>query len=215
MLCVLPLLHESLFFESSKNYMNRTALLFFVINLILTQQACNNKKQTTIQTADSSTAANPSPAVDSAPEPIGGRLAELGLTHDSHWRGVNLGDDFAVVKTKEKGEAFESDAKHVGYTVEFANLETADILYYQTGGKVSTIEVDLFLNSSQSVSAYRKELEPYFTTRYGTPKTSSRGLVWTGSTGEQASLNDVSKGKDFGLKIRIEPVKGSISASAR
>ncbi len=194
--------------------MNRIALLFLLLILPLIQ-ACNNKKQTTTQTTDSSTAANPGPAVDHAPEPISGRLAELGLTHDSHWRGVNLGDDFAFVKTKEKGEAFESDAKHVGYTVEFANLETADMLYYQTGGKVSAIEVDLFLNNRQSVNAYRKELEPYFTTRYGAPKPSSRGLVWTGSTGEQVSLNDVSKGKDFGLKIRIEPVKGNTSASAR
>ncbi|GAB3643842.1 hypothetical protein [Spirosoma arcticum] len=195
--------------------MNRIALLFLVTNLILTQQACNNKKQTTAQTTNSSTAANPGPAVDYAPEPISGRLADLGLTRDSHWRGVNLGDGFAVVKTKEKGGAFESDAKHVGYTVEFANLETADMLYYQAGGKVSAIEVDLFLNSSQSVSAYRKELEPYFTTRYGTPKPGVGGLVWTGSTGEQVSLNDVSKGKDFGLKIRIARLKESTSASAR
>ena len=195
--------------------MNRNTLLFLVINLIFIQQACNNKKQTTTQTTDSSTAANPGPAVDYAPEPISGRLADLGLTRDSHWRGVNLGDAFAVVKTKEKGEAFESDAKHIGYTVEFANLETADILYYQTGGKVSAIEVDLFLNSSQSVGAYRKELEPYFTTRYGQPKPSSGGSVWTGSTGEQVSLKDVSKGKDFGLKIRIEPVKESATVSAR
>lgn len=195
--------------------MNRIALLFLVTNLIVIQQACNNKKQTTVQTADSSIAANPDPAVDYAPEPIIGRLADLGLTRDSHWRGVNLGDDFAVVKTKERGEAFESDAKHVGYTVEFANLETADMLYYQTGGKVSAIEVDLFLNNRQSVNAYRKELEPYFTTRYGTPKPGVGGLVWTGSTGEQVSLKDVSKGKDFGLKVRIEPVKGSTSASAQ
>ena len=194
--------------------MNRIALLFLTTSFIFGQQACNNKKQTATQTADSSAATNPGPAVDKTPEPIAGRLATLGLTPDSHWRGINLGDDFATVKAKEKGEAFESDAQHVGYTVEFANLETADVLYYQTGGKVSAIDVDLFLNSGQSVSAYRKELEPYFTTRYGTPKPTTGGFVWTGPTGEQISLKDVSKGKDFGLKIRIAPTNATVTASA-
>ncbi len=195
--------------------MNRIALLFLSIIVPLAQQACTNKKQTAAQTADSSTVATPGPAVDYAPEPITGRLADLGLTRDSHWRGVNLGDDFSVVKTKEKGEAFESDDKHVGYTVEFANLETADMLYYQNAGKVSAIEVDLFLNSGQSIRAYRKELEPYFTTRYGTPKPGAGRLVWTGSTGEQVSLKDVSKGKDFGLKIRIAPADQATTALAK
>lgn len=190
-----------------ENYMNRIDLLFLITTFFLVQQACTNKKQTATQTADSSTSTvvTPGPVVDYAPKPITGRLADLGLTRDSHWRGVNLGDDFGVVKTKEKGDAFESDAKHVGYTVEFASLETADMLYYQMGGKVSAIEIDLFLNSRESANEYRKELEPYFTTRYGAPKPGVGGLVWTGSTGEQVSLKEVSKGKDFGLKIRIIP----------
>lgn len=195
--------------------MNRIALLFLVTSFFFIQQACNTKKQTADQTADSSTAANPSPAVDYASEPITGRLADLGLTRDSHWRGINLGDDFAIIKDKEKGEAFESDAKHVGYTVEFANLETADVLYYQTNGKVSAIVVDLFLNSRQSVNAYRKELDPYFTARYGTPKLGAGGSVWTGPTGEQVSLKDVSKGKDYGLKIRIAPIDRATTASVK
>jgi hypothetical protein len=190
--------------------MSRISLLL-VFLLFISLPACTNKKETAAQSADSATATAPDPAVDYAPEPITGHLADLGLTRDSHWRGINLGDDFAVVKAKEKGAPFESDARHIGYTVEFPNLETADMLYYQAKGKVSAIEVDLFLNTGQSISAYRKELEPYFTTRYGTPKTSAGGLLWTGQTGEQISLKDVSKGKDFGLKIRIEPVAKTIS----
>ena len=195
--------------------MNRIALLFLVASTAFTQQACTSKKQASTQTTDSLTAATPEPGVDYVPEPMPARLAGLGLTRDSHWRSINLGDAFSVVKEKEKGEPFESDAEHIGYTVEFPNLETADMLYYQSGGKVSAIEVDLFLNSRQSVDAYRKELEPYFTTRYGTPKTTAGALTWTGSTSEQLSLKDVSKGKDFGLKIRIQPVGGPTTASTK
>lgn len=195
--------------------MNRIALLFLAISLLFVAQSCNTKKQTATQLADSLAAANPGPVVDDASAPITGRVADLGLTRDSHWRGINLGDDFATVEAKEKGEAFERDAKHVGYTVEFANLETADMLYYQTGGKVSAIEVDLFLNSRQSVTGYQKELEPYFTTRYGTPKPGAGGSIWIGPAGEQISLKDVSKGKDFGLKIRIAPTDRATTALAK
>ena len=195
--------------------MNRIVSIFLMVSLLLLQQACNNKKQTATQTTDSTTVANSNPPDDHAAEPITGRLANLGLTHDSHWRGINLGDEFTVVEANEKGEAFERDAKHVGYTVEFPTLETADVLYYQTSSKVSAIEVDLFLNSGQSVKAYRQELEPYFTTRHGTPKSTTGGLVWTGSTGEQITLQDVSKGKDFGLKIRIAPTDRATTVSAK
>jgi hypothetical protein len=195
--------------------MRRIALLFWVVSMAFVQQACTSKKQTDSPATDSATAAVPGPGVDYLPEAMPARLASLGLTRDSHWRGINLGDAFSVVKEKEKGEPFESDAKHVGYTVEFPNLETADMLYYQSGGKVSAIDVDLFLNNRQSVDEYRKELEPYFTTRYGTPKTVAGVLTWNGSTGEQLSLKDVSKGKDFGLKIKIQPVSGSVTASTK
>lgn len=147
--------------------------------------------------------------------PITGRLADLGLTADSHWRGINLGDAFGDVRAREKGEPFESDAKHIGYTVEFKNLETADMLYYQANQKVSAIDVDLFLNTRQSVDAYQKELTPYFTARYGAPKPTSGGNVWTGPKGETVTLKDVSKGKDFGLKIKIVPAGGTMTASAK
>jgi hypothetical protein len=175
--------------------MRRISLLLTAL-FFISLPACTTKKKPSAQLADSSAAANPAPAVDQAPEPITGRLASLGLTRDSHWRGINLGDDFSVVKANEKGEPFESNAQHVGYTLEFPNLETADILYYQTAGKVSAIDVDLFLNTRESISEYRKELEPYFTTRYGTPKPTAGGLVWQGPAREQISLKDVSKGKD-------------------
>ena len=195
--------------------MKKLIYLSFACLIIAGFSACRSRQQPDDQRANSSTTATPGPAVDYASEPVTGRLADLSLTRDSHWRGINLGDEFTTVKAKEAGAPFESDAQHVGYSVEFKNLQTADMLYYQTGGKVSAIEVDLFLNSGQSVSQNRKELEPYFTKRYGTPKPGAGGSVWTGSTGEQVSLKDVSKGKDFGLKIRIAPTDRATTASAK
>ncbi|GAB3809476.1 hypothetical protein GCM10028819_51310 [Spirosoma humi] len=142
-------------------------------------------------------------------------MAELGLTSTSHWHGINLGDDFSKVKATEKGEPFESDADHIGYTLELTNLESADVLYYQSAKKVSAINVDLFLNSRQSVTTYQKELSSYFSSRYGSPKPSMGGTGWTGPKGETVLLKDVSKGKDFGLTIKMAPSKGATTASVK
>ncbi len=175
--------------------------------LIVTQLACQSKKQESTQTADSVAVTNKvDPATDYVPEPMPPQLANLGLTRDSHWRGINLGDPFTAVAEHEPEKPFEQDANHVGYTVEFKNLESADMLYYRKNDKVSGIDVDLFLNSKPSVTTYQQELTPYFTTRYGQPKTADGTTTWTGADGAQVTLKDVSKGKDYGLKIRFRPV---------
>ncbi len=197
--------------------MKRIALLFFACTLFLNQQACRSRQQAGSQATDStSTATTDSPVTETTTHTvITERLSDLGLTPDSHWRGINLGDDFTRVKATEKGEPFESDAEHIGYTVELKNLETADMLYYQTDKKVSAIDVDLFLNKRPSVDGYQNELSAYFTPRYGTSKPGSGGTVWTGPGGETITLKDVSKGKDFGLKIEIALASGGATASAK
>lgn len=193
--------------------MQLIALLVFIASLLCTQQACQNRQQAAQQTTDSTTtAASKTTSVEAA---ITGRVADLGLTADSDWRGINLGDDFTKVKTIEKGEAFESDAKHVGYTVEFKNLESADMLYYQANQKVSAVEVDLFLNSRQSVNDSQKELGNYFSSRYGVSKPGNGGTVWVGPKGQSVTLRDVSKGKDFGLKIKIASASAVTTASVK
>jgi hypothetical protein len=193
--------------------MKRITLLIIVFTLSWHQQACKSRQQTSTQTTDSTATASTSATTSALA--IQGHLADLGLTADSHWRGINLGDDFAKVKTTEKGESFENDANHIGYTIELPNLESSDILYYQKNNKVSTINVDLFLNSRQSVSDYQKELSTYFTSRYGASKPDAGGSRWSGSANETIELKDVSKGKDFGLKIKIGPVANATTASTK
>ncbi|WP_420146565.1 hypothetical protein [Spirosoma sp.] len=193
--------------------MNTNLLAVVTLGLTFFFYGCGGDKTAQNQSADSTQTINSS--VASTNVAITGRLAELSLTNDSDWRGINLGDDIAKVKTIEKGKPFESDEKHIGYTIEFQNLETADMLYYQSNQKVSAIEVDLFLNSGQSVADYQKELEPYFTARFGTPKPADKTMIWTGKDGKSVTLTDVSKGKDFGLKVKIAQTGGVTTASAK
>lgn len=195
--------------------MKKQLIVPFALLIVLLTNACRSRQQPNQQTTDSVAAAAPKPAANNAPASITGRLAGLGLTPDSHWRGINLGDDFATIKGKEKGEPFERDAQHVGYTVEYPNLESMDVLYYQRNGKVSAINVDLYLNNRLSVDAYVNELGSYFTSQYGSPKPGNGGTVWRGPAGEQVSLNDVSKNKDFGLKLKIAPAEGTTTAARK
>ncbi len=194
--------------------MNKYFLIIAVCCSTLSFNACRSRQQANSQSTDSTQTAESTtePITDVA---ITGHLVELGLTPNSDWRGINVGDEFANVKGVEKGESFESDADHIGYTIELKNLESADILYYQTAKKVSAIDVDLFLNNRQSVITYQKELEGYFSARYGAPKPGDGGTVWDGQKGKTVLLKDVSKGKDFGLKIKIGPSNGATTASAK
>lgn len=192
-------------------YFPAVAALF----LLLFLNNCKNRQQATGQGADSTAVVAETEPVSPDDVVITERLANLGLTATSDWRGVNIGDAFAQVGAVEKSEPFERDTEHSGYTIELKNLETADVLYYQTNKKVSAIDIDLFLNTRQSVADYQKDLEPYFTARYGAPKPGGGGTVWTGRKGESVTLSDVSKGKDYGLKVRIAQADGSATASAK
>lgn len=159
--------------------------------------SCQSKKEAT-QTTDS-TAAAPAEEVT-----ISGRLDSLGVTAEGHWRGISLGDSLTRVKAAEKTEPFETAPDHIGYSVEFPNLESMDVLYYHRGQPLVTgIVVDLYLNTAQSVKAYNEDLTAYFTARYGKPVTEEGMTVWTTPKQEKVRLKDVSQGKDFGLKIKI------------
>jgi hypothetical protein len=181
--------------------MGKTILLLFV-GLLIGLNACRDRDQASEQTNDTST-------TDDTTVPTGNvvseRLSRLGLTADSDWRGINLGDAYSTVAKREKSEPFERDDEHVGYTLELKNLETVDILYYQEDRKVSAIEVDLYVNTEQAVIDYRKDLIAYFTKRYGTGEADEEMTTWSSSKGKLVTLKDVSKGKDYGLKIRILP----------
>jgi hypothetical protein len=176
-------------------------LLQSALVVLLLAQACTNKTQNDQTGTTDSSAVVESSRSEKAEAALTERLTALGLTTNSDWRGIHLGDPVATVRTTEKGTLFENDAKHLGYTTEFPNLESADILYQLDANQtISGIDVDLYLNNAQSATAYQTDLTNYFNARYkpaGVPET------WTGENKETITLKNVSKGKDYGLKIRI------------
>ena len=162
--------------------------------------ACNTRPSSDATTTDSSTAAVDSgtlPSESVAPATLSARLTGIGLTPDHDWRQVSIGDEFTAAKAGETTAPFEQDATHVGYSQEFDNLESIDYQYVQQAGRVSRIEVDLYLNNAASAKAWQQELTTYLNARYGlTPS----GTSWKSGA---VTLKDVSKGKDYGLKLLI------------
>jgi hypothetical protein len=129
---------------------------------------------------------------------LGGKA---GRTRGRIVSGRQFGDAVSVVKEKENAEPFEEDADHVGYTIDYPNLESTDIQYFlDKGKKVNRIDVDIYLNNRQSVDTHLKELSAYFTRKYGNA-TNATQESWKISGNNQVTLTDVSKGKDFGLKL--------------
>jgi len=167
---------------------------------LLLAQACTSKQQSE-QTSTTETAPVESATSQTAEAALTERLTALGLTTNSHWRGVKLGDSIATVRATEKAALFESDASHLGYTLEFPNLESVDMLYrIGSGQTVNGIDVDLYLNDASSATAYQSELTKYFDARY---KSDGTADTWMGEKRETVMLKNVSKGKDYGLKIKF------------
>ncbi|GAB3313248.1 hypothetical protein GCM10027299_00060 [Larkinella ripae] len=136
----------------------------------------------------------------SEPEPsTSDWLEKLAGPEEGLFRGINLGDGVAVVKQKESADPFEQDATHLGYTIEYENLESVDIQYFlDNNKKVSGIQVDIYLNNRKSVDEHSRELTAYFNRRFGN---ATQQQSWKIAGNDRVTLKDVSKGKDFGLKL--------------
>lgn len=180
------------------NSMKKTFIYSALLATVLSLNACQSKQQTSEATTPADTSEILPNRADSQLEvPVSDWLEKLVGPEDGLFRGVNLGDAVSVVKEKETLEPFEEDAAHVGYTLDYPNLESTDIQYFlDKDKKVIRIDVDIYLNNRTSVDTHLKELTAYFTQKYGSPVQQT----WR-AAGNRITLTDVSKGKDFGLKL--------------
>lgn len=188
------------------NQIMKTNTLFIapLVAISLFSGGCREKRQTAQdQTSDDTTQVVATPA--ETPEVgLNPQLRQVLGDGEGLIRGTNLGDALTDVKARETAEQFETSARHVGYTIEFSSLESADILYYHTpDGRIDKINVDLFLNDKTSVEQQKNELSAWLTRKYGPSANDSAESRWT-TPGARITLRDVSKKKDFGLKLTFD-----------
>ncbi len=124
------------------------------------------------------------------------------------FRGFQLGDPVSKIKTEETFELFEDTTNHVGFTYETENFEAIDVLYYLDKNKnLSGVKIDVYLNDSTAVKSLLEQFDTYLSGKYTPDKKTNTDKTrsWKGKGGILVRLEDVSKGKDFGLRLSIGP----------
>lgn len=128
-------------------------------------------------------------------------------------RGIAFGDPIAKVKATETFEMFEETGDHLGYTSETAQLETIDVQYFLTPEKkVNKIMVDVYLNSPEATKQLWNASKQYFNDTYSAPKEESKKITWANKS-VRVSMEDVSEGKDYGLKFQFFPADKNVLAA--
>lgn len=143
----------------------------------------------------------------------------LGSSDEGIIRGIAFGDAVGKVRATESQasetfEMFEDSLRHVGYTYETDQLETIDVLYYftPTGRMVNRITVDVYLNSQETAQQLWKAAKKRFTDKYGAPtEEKPRHLSWQKAPA-QVTMDEVSEGKDYGLKMVFTPTDKTMLA---
>lgn len=121
-----------------------------------------------------------------------------------NFRGLNFNDPISKVKELETFELFEDSTDHVGFTYETENFEAIDVLYYLDKNQLlNGIRVDVYLNDANSVKGLWSQFETYLSGKYAIDKKQGKVAFWKDKGGRMVKLEDVSKGKDFGLRLSI------------
>jgi hypothetical protein len=136
----------------------------------------------------------------------------LGNATEGVFRGIAFGDPLSKVKATETYDMFEDVADHLGYTKETEKLETIDIQYFLTADKrVNKITVDVYLNSPDATKQLWNAGKNHFTETYETPKEKDKIVTWNKNS-IHVTMEDVSEGKDYGLKFQFTPDKNVLAA---
>lgn len=143
----------------------------------------------------------------------------VGSSDEGIIRGIAFGDPVSKVRALESRadetfEMFEDSLRHVGYTFETDQLETIDVLYYftPTGRMVNKITVDVYLNSEKATQQLWQATKKRFTAQHGAPlENKPRRITWKKAPVE-ITMNEVSEGKDYGLKMVFIPTDKTMLA---
>lgn len=128
-------------------------------------------------------------------------------------RGISFGDAIGKVKATETFEMFEETADHLGYTFETPQLETIDVQYFLgTDKKVNKITVDVYLNSAEATKQLWNAGNTFLSEKYASPKKDKTILTWN-KNAVRVNMEDVSKGKDYGLKFEFFPSGKAVLAA--
>jgi hypothetical protein len=178
---------------------------FLMFALIVISVSCQTKTQDETEEKTDSAPLSEAPQSELNSDQSALLAVILGNTEDGIIRGISFGDNIAKVKATETFDMFEETPDHLGYTTETAQLESIDVQYFLTPDKkVNKIQLDVYLNSAEATSQLWNASKVYFNKISTTPKVEDKLIIWAGSTAK-IRMEDVTIGKDFGLKFEFSP----------
>lgn len=133
------------------------------------------------------------------------KFRKLIITEDGILRGFTFITDSSEIKKNENAQLFSSSPSGLQYTIEFNELEMADIIYHLKGNEIDTFEIDLYLKDKPSTDSLLQDFKKFYTAKYGSVETDSDSLVtWKDSVKNVAvSLKYINKDIDHGINVHL------------
>lgn len=120
-------------------------------------------------------------------------------------RGISLGEIFADAVKKETAtpaEVREVNQKNFTEHFDETDLNFVDITYTgDSENKVSTINLDVYIEKQAIVDSLFNEFGNYFIKKYGVGVSENKKIFWTLPNNNRLQLENVSTQKDPGFKI--------------
>jgi hypothetical protein len=130
---------------------------------------------------------------------------KLIMPNEALFRGINLGEDFQEVLSKEKFKVFEKEQNYVGVSYNSPDFETLDILYFKdVFNRLEKIQIDIFMNSDANNEDLFDLLFNHFTQKHGFASTLKDGYQWTLDSGQKLTFQKVKNDLEQGLLIIFE-----------
>lgn len=181
--------------------------LLFITVITFTTFACSTKTEEDKEAPknDSLALANPAQSELNSNQSALLQTVLGAATPESIIRGISFGDPVSKVKATETFEMFEEVSDHLGYTLETPQFETIDVQYFTNKDqKVNKITIDVYLNSADATKQLWEAGKKHFSETYEAPKEDGKTLIWNKKS-VRVNMEDVSTGKDFGLKFEFSP----------
>ena len=106
-------------------------------------------------------------------------LAALFTPNAGVFRGLDFGKNLEAAATQETAELVEQTDTLATYSVDFNELEFADIRYVTNGANLVKMEVDIYAATPESATNYFNQLKEFFNAKYLT-RTED---LWDGAEG--------------------------------
>ncbi|HYG39106.1 MAG TPA: hypothetical protein VD908_10815 [Cytophagales bacterium] len=176
--------------------MKRYLKLLFISIILIT--GCNDTKKETESVKET--------AIESSElDMYSDKFRRLMVTEDGVLRGFTFITDSSEIKRNETAQFLSTDPSEMTFTIEFNELEMADIIYHLKANEVDTFELDLYLKNKEATDSLVQDFRLFYTGKYG--KFTTQGdslLLWKDSVENVGvKLKYINEEFDHGINVYL------------